>query len=465
MKLEKVNQVLANIQEAEEEKNSRHHRNISPQKYNQNLGSRSHIPKWTVEKYNPTNTEIAFLEKIHFKNLNEGQLKHIAQKDFGINEAEYSRLKEVGLLKFIKDNRVVSLYKESDEMLMSRAWVALAAKFAQNGQNAKENIPGHIQEPSKEVISQLQLHDKAQPRPLVITSADYKIFFKRLQGVPLSTTEMNRVRSLVRDGILPDGNELKEAIKKIPRGWRLKNARNKHISEHLLGENNINIEALKFVNTFKQVTPEQFLKFLGDDHNPSKIDRYLKNLDVNNEFTSSSRLLNLTHLPGPSGRISFLTINHVGDINGRKILQQHIDKQKINSRPQLRPDLLYHDLKAVDAVLVIKKELEQEGAVIKQILNESAQYSVNKIGVQNDRRSNTPSYMDAIIEIEKIDPLTGEKSLERIAVEYGNYSLERMSSKINSAVFDKAYVFADANYTKRYAEKINTNKNVTFRSI
>jgi hypothetical protein len=104
------------------------------------------------------------------------------------------------------------------------------------------------------------------------------------------------------------------------------------------------------------------------------------------------------------------------------MLETELKKGQINKQAQARKDLLYHDLKVVDSVLIVKKELEQSGKKIKSINNESQQYRNDRLGKQNNARLNSKPFMDAVIVVEsnEVDPITGLKKEESIAVEYGD---------------------------------------------
>lgn len=139
-------------------------------------------------------------------------------------------------------------------------------------------------------------------------------------------------------------------------------------------------------------------------------------------------------------------------------------------KPLQRKDLLFHDLKVPSCVLKTIEMYEKRGYKVKEIKNESAQYSETKSGVKNENRHNGPAFMDAQVVFEKDETMASSspskgKSTIVVGVEYGNYATERMASKLENSIYDEAHVFSNERHMKKYQQSITINRLVSFHKI
>jgi hypothetical protein len=120
----------------------------------------------------------------------------------------------------------------------------------------------------------------------------------------------------------------------------------------------------------------------------------------------------------------------------------------------------------VDCVLQVSADLKEKGLKILEIKNEASQYSDAKAGKSNNWRKDGPSFMDAILIVEEPgnEALSISGGTKSIAVEYGNYTNERMMSKIENSNFDQAFVFSNTTFQQKYSQ-LSITQNVVFRSI
>ena len=176
------------------------------------------------------------------------------------------------------------------------------------------------------------------------------------------------------------------------------------------------------------------------------------------------KLLRTHRLPTPRGLIIYYSIQHSGYVSGRTILEKDLQKSEIASSPQGRQDLLFHDLKVVDCVLDAKERLESKGYKIVSVKNESSQFSRERLGIVNTERNELPHFMDAVLEVEGPNHAPGSKT-EVIAVEYGNYTNDRMKSKLENSNFDSALVYSNATTMNKYIKSIEVSENVQFFTI
>jgi len=407
----------------------------------------------------PSPNEIFFLNNINARSFSDiEKIKEIGLKDYGIPTERTTDLFSLGIIHADHlgngEIRISSKFKITNELKDAYTW-------AYSNENDHIFLEKHlaISRPNETILSLISNKEKATPS---VALMDYNIFFKLKDGNELTAPELKRLDLLRMNGIHIEKNY--DFLKEEPASFRLKKARNDSLIRSFIAEKNINIEILDEVNTFKQVSEDYLLK---RGLTKSDLDKYSQGgkflgVEVN------GKLLNKHYLGTPAGPITYYSIAHSGIISGRSILEQFREKNEISKSPQKRQDLLFHDLKAADCVLVVKNELEGQGLIVKKILNESAQYSENKMGKLNNERLSGPAFMDAqiIIEIpeghENYTP--GGKNTKTIAVEYGNYSNERMVSKVENSIFDEAFVFSNKTHTMKYSKVISSSK-VHLRSM
>lgn len=289
---------------------------------------------------------------------------------------------------------------------------------------------------------------------------DYSLFLKVHFKETLNQSESDRLIHLRENGIHPELSY--SFLADEPSSWNMKAARKQAFIHHFKERYQINMQIIDFVNKFKQVTHEQLLK-LG--LSSGEIDRYVRGIE-NDKVPFGGKILNRHTLHTPKGKILYYSIQHKGLVSGRSLLETRLPKELIAERPQQRQDLLFHDLKVVDCVLQMSKELEEKGYKILEVKNEASQYSDAKSGKSNNWRKDGPSFMDAVLIVE--EPIDESLSLsggsKSIAVEYGNYTNERMMSKIENSSFDQAFVFSNTTFQQKYSQ-LSITQNVVFRSI
>ena len=293
-------------------------------------------------------------------------------------------------------------------------------------------------------------------RPIKLQAKDYGLFFKSLSGNDLSHFEKRRLDKLKAIGIDTSSKEFIQHINEDPTAFPLKKELKKARLTYYKETYKVNLQALKTLNTFKQMNGHQ-LEEIG--LSKSDLERYTKGLK--DPYLAQNKLLNKHLFQTPKGVETYYSIRHTGQVSGRAFLEEDIPKKDIARKPQQRQDLLYHDLRVVDAYLEVKKELEKKGYTIKSIHNESSQYSKAKKKVLNGDRSEGPSFMD--LELEVLSPSSG--STLTVAIEYGNYTNQRMASKLEHSAYDLAYVYSNKTHQKQYLRNIKTQREVHFRSL
>lgn len=294
---------------------------------------------------------------------------------------------------------------------------------------------------------------------------DYEIYVKQNLGGILNSKEQERLLELRLYGLDPKMEVNRDKYLESNPSFRMKRAQNIAFNKKYVELTGLNTDHIKFINSFKQVSESDLIRIgmSKDLINRLKEGTNCKALGNRIEILKSEQAIYENR-----EAVNYYSIQHLGVVSGRSILETFYPDLKIEKQSQNRKDLINHDLKVVTCVLNIKEELEKEGHIVKEIKNESTQYSENKLGLSNDKRVGGPSYMDAIIIIEAQDTLnqgSGGSSSKTIAVEYGNYSTARMQSKIENADFDEAYIFANNQYVQKYQNKITTNKIVHYRTL
>lgn len=403
----------------------------------------------------PSNSELAFLQKIHGRKGDLELMLKIAQEDFHLPKDHVYHLVENNLIS-IKNGSIRNEWVEPNILNEARIWQSTLRNHSfENSIKLLSELK--IQEPAQLIKGLLQENRPINPQQKI---EDYEIFLKVNFKSLMNESEKNRLNHLRINGIHPELNT--NFLKDDPSSWNMKNAKKQAFVNFFKDRYQVRLDIIEFVNKFKQVSHEQLLK-LG--LNSGEIDRYTRGVQTD-KVPFGGKILNRHILNTPQGNIIYYSIHHEGTVSGRSLLETRIPKEEIAQRPQQRQDLLFHDLKVVDCVLETKKELENKGYKILEIKNEASQYASAKIGKSNNWRSDGPSFMDAILVVE--EPINEALSLsggtKSVAVEYGNYSNERMISKIENSNFDQAFVFSNQTFQQRYS-KLEISQNVVFRSI
>ena len=300
---------------------------------------------------------------------------------------------------------------------------------------------------------------------------DFKLFFKTIRGEKLSNQESLRLNALRREGVHPESEEITSFLKKPQKQWEMKLKRKTEFLNHYQSKYGINIQALEFVNTWKQVTREQ-LNYIGLSN--EDIDRHSQGLDEQDPILGSPKLLKRNHQPlseqdslNQTEPQEYFTIQHSGVVSGRGFLERRIGKELVQEGSQSRQNLLTHDLRVPTSVFRATEELKEMGIKVKKVIPEFSQFAESKKGISNDQRQNGPAYMDAtliceVIEYDEQGIATGKKEI-KVGVEYGDYSNGRMEKKLDNADFDLAFVYSSEGPNKRYIQKFEQKTNVHFR--
>lgn len=403
----------------------------------------------------PNNTDLLFLKKIDGRKLDYELVQKIGINDFSLPKERIFFLIENEYISF-KNGYSNNAWIEPKMINEARIW---------NNTHFNYEI-----EKAQHILTILKIHEPGllyknllinqTPSEVKNKLEDYELFLRVNLKEPLGYTESQRLEMLRENGIHPELET--RFIHDEPNSWNMKLARKKSFNDLFLKRYSVNTEALEFVNKFKQVTHQQLIKMGLTD---AEIERYVRGI-INDKIPFGGKLLNVHSLATPAGGITYYSIQHHGLVSGRSLLEQKITKELIASKPQQRTDLLFHDLKVVDCVLEMKNELESKGYKIKEIKNESSQYSDSKSGIKNEWRKGGPSFMDAVLIVEEPQNLAlgisgGTKT---IAVEYGNYTNDRMISKIENSEFDQAIVFSSASFQQKYS-KMEITKDISFRCM
>lgn len=407
----------------------------------------------------PSPKELVFLNNVNGRSFTSlEKVKEIGFGDFGVDPTRTHYLIQKGLISAsIKEDGKIEIwsgFKPTKEVRDAYIWSA-SSKLDHPFLEKELGIP----QPDTSILELLKDKESASiPSSLM----DYNVFFKLLREEDLTGPEKRRLDILRMNGIHIEKDY--SFLKEEPKSFRLKKARNDSLIKSFIRERKIDISVIDEVNTFKQVSEDYLLKrgLNRDQLTKLSSETTFMGVDVN------GKILNKHILATPNGPLPYYSIAHSGIVSGRSILEQFRDKDEIAKSPQRRQDLLFHDLKVADCVFLVKCELESKGYKVNKILNESLQYSETKAGKLNHERSSGPAFMDAqlIIEVPESDPsyVPGGKNTKVVAVEYGNYSNERMVSKIQNSVFDEAFVFSNKTHTVKYSKVINSTR-VQLRTI
>ncbi len=394
----------------------------------------------------PTNQELAFLRKIAWRKEDGAALLKIAQADFGLAESSVQRLIDGGFIQ----TRGKKYIPHQEPLMLREARIWLNSTDAM-----RKNL--NMKEPHQELINVLKdLVDRADVGEKLM---DYEIYFKVIRNEKLSKKESDRLDFMRENGLHPEGREFENWVKKEPKSWRMRDAKREAYLSHYEKHHGINLSILEFINTFKQATADQIIR---QGLPEADLQRYANGLGS----AGRHKILNKHVLLEKSGKpIFYYSIAHTGPISGRKFLEHRLNiaKADIPEKPQQRKDLLYHDLKVVDCVQEVIRLKKSEGKEVQKLLNEAMQFARAKGGLQNNQRQAGPAFMDAEI-IFREETVPGQSSGsgdEVVAVEYGNYTLERMREKLQNCTFDHAYVFAKPDYIAKYEAHI-TVPNVTY---
>ena len=315
---------------------------------------------------------------------------------------------------------------------------------------------------------------------------DYKVFLKTLRNEPLEKYEARRLIDLRRNGIHPESKEVVYWIKSKNQSWNMEAIRKQEFLNDYEVKYGVNLDALQFVNTYKQVTKEQLLKYTSLSE--VELERYAKgptNADdilggpillkrsilptLEQNKNDSLKKLSENNLHQDQSPLEYYYIAHQGAVSGRGFLKRILPEDSIAKKPQGRRNLLLHDLHVPTCVEEVKKELIKEGYKIKAIVAEFDQFKESKLGVSNENRKGGPAFFDAKIIVERLEydeqGIASNSKEETIGVEWGDYSVGRLAKKIECAQFDRAFVYSSPNYNQRYIKKFTQYQNVSFRTL
>ena len=418
--------------------------------------------KKTDSKYILSNNEKVFISNLSRRNFNKNPATDIINtisSDYGVGEDRASFLLEKGIIgienKSKKSRPVFKVsinYREPAELSQARVWL-----------NSDEQTKKNIETPASSTLSLLK--EKSEKFRLKPELSDYNLYFKVKRSELLSSRDRKRIGLLNENGTHLDSKEYQKWIHSEPKSFQMKGARKNAFLIHYEKEYGFSREALDWTNRFKQLSENHLKKFMGITS--EEIDRYTKGVKgKSGDYTGKFPLLVEHREFTKDGAIKFYTLAHNGPISGRGFMEKYIPKEKISKYGQTRQELIHHDLKVVDCVWQVKKELEGKNKKILNIKNEATQYGDEKRGVSNEDRKNGPGFMDAAIIIDEQVPTKGGGERSKIvAVEYGNYSVSRMAEKIYSSDFDEAHIFADAQHINKYITHIGYVPGVRYRII
>lgn len=403
----------------------------------------------------PTNAELAFLRKLDGRKIDLELAIKIGKNDFGIEKETIYHLLENQYF-VIHNGFGKKEWVEPKSVAAARIWQSTLQRHSFED-SLKILSELKIEEPTFAIKKLINNNNHIYPRQ---KNEDFTLFLKVHFNEPLNRTESSRLIHLRENGVHPELSY--SFLTDEPQSWNMKAARKQAFIHHFRERYQINMKVIDFVNKFKQVTHEQLIK-LG--LSSGEIDRYVRGIE-NNKIPFGGKIFNRHTLHTPKGNIIYYSIHHKGLVSGRSLLETRLPKNLIAERPQQRQDLLFHDLKVVDCLLQTSQKLEEKGYKILEVKNEASQYSDAKAGKSNNWRKDGPSFMDAILIVE--EPINEALSLsggtKSIAVEYGNYTNERMMSKIENSSFDQAFIFSNSTSQERYSKMVVT-KNVIFHSI
>ena len=421
----------------------------------------------TDEKFLLNNKEKAFISSLKSRVFRKNPIEEITKSiagDFKVSPERALEIMNLGIINIDEDHakskpkfKIKIDYKETQE-------IAKARIYLNTPHNSRKILEGlGINNPEEQLVSLLK--NKTDPIEIKNKLGDYRLYFKTLREEPLNRGEKERLTILRENGIHPESVDFRKFVHEDPPSFNMKGARKSAFLEHYKKSYGINQEALDWVNRFKQLSGDQLSKYLG--LSPDELKRYEKGVKgKSGKPTGAFPLLNKHRRFTEYGPITYYSLSHNGPISGRAVMEERLSKDRIAKKPQNRSDLINHDLKVVDCVWIVKKELEEKKRKIIDIKNESTQYGDAKRGIVNEKRTGGPAFMDASIILNEEVEIEGAKSRSKIiAVEYGNYDPSRMAEKIAHSKFDEAHIFASPHYIRQYKKFIGEIPNVYFRSI
>ena len=406
------------------------------------------------------NNEKAFINSLLERRFTKDpttDISSVIAKDFDIKPERAQQLIASGIIntqnkseKSKPSFKVISHYKEPEELSNARVWLNSSDKDG-------------LENPSKIALELVE--GKANKFEIQPKLGDYNLYFKVIRAEQLSFSEKRRAELLAENGMDLNSKQAQKWVHEEPKSYHMKGARKNAFLNHYQKTYGVSRQALDWTNRFKQLSSEQLKQYLNIS--PEDLRRYTKGIKgKKGDYTGKFPLLTEHREPTKHGIITYYTLAHEGPISGRAFMEKYYPKEKIAKSGQTRKELIPHDLKVVDCVWKVKGELEAKSKKILNIKNEATQYGDEKRGIVNEKRQHGPSFMDAVIMLDEQVPIkSGGTRSKVIAVEYGNYSVERMADKITNSRFDEAHIFASPHYIQQYVKHIGYVPGVRFRSI
>lgn len=406
------------------------------------------------------NNEKAFINSLLERKFTKdptADLGSVIAKDFDLKPERAQQLVASGILSIENKSeknkpsfKVVTQYKEPEELSNARICLNSSDKDG-------------LEPPSKTALNLIE--GKANKFELQPKQIDYSLYFKVIRAEQLSFSEKRRAELLAENGMDLNSKQAQKWVHEEPKSYQMKGARKNAFLNHYQKTYGVSRQALDWTNRFKQLSTEQLKNYLNVS--PDDLRRYTQGIKgKNGDYTGKFPLLTEHREPTRNGIITYYTLAHEGPISGRAFMEKYYPKEKIAKSGQTRNELIPHDLKVVDCVWKVKCELERKNTKILNIKNEATQYGDEKRGIVNEKRQHGPSFMDAVIMVDEQVPIkSGGTRSKVIAIEYGNYSVERMEDKITNSHFDEAHIFASPQYIQQYIKHIGYVPGVRFRSI
>lgn len=423
----------------------------------------------------PSQNEINFFNKIRGRKVSLENIIKIANDDFMIGEMDVQDFIESKVITVGKtgDEGASVNWSEFEELQNARVYVS--TELRHGNKEAKRIFKElSLEIPDSLLLNEIRSVEEFDFREIgflpdgtisgneKLKMSDYNLIFKAYSKKELNNFEENRLQFLRQNGIHPESQSMVEHLRETPGSWKLKSLfKQRHVGIFL--ENyEVDPFVFEFTNCFKQVTEKQLGK-LGLE--PKKLNMLTMGLPEDDLLLGGSRMFVRDWFKTPRGNVVHYSLQHEGLLSGRAVVEQRILKKDVTKKPQGRLDLLHHDLKVVDCVLEVINEYAEKGYEVVGIENEATQMSREKFEKSNEARGNV-CFMDARIKFAlKSEIEQGNAKVLEVAVEYGNYELNRMQSKISNTKFDSAYVYSKDTYCNKYEKGITTNGDVKFRSI
>lgn len=398
----------------------------------------------TLSNIMPNLLEVDFLNRLNGRKYDESKIGDILDAE-RIDYERWAHFVESGIVKIKSDistDKQTIIYRSLENRSLSEIRVGVLSE----NNSIYDNL--RLEEFCK-VIRSLQGDVEVKPR-----LSEFPVLYKIKNGISLNSYELQISKNVLIKGYYENSTRLKEITSEYSKSFKIRGMQRYFNNLYFAKNNMINIGSLEYINTFKQVTKNQLIKAgLSEE----EIHQYVTGI---RDGETLGKVLTERVLPSKNGEIRYYSLNIGKHIDGKSILKLKLSDKDISTHPQRRQDLLFHDLKVVDAVQDAVERLKERGFEIMEVKNESSQFSSDRKGIQNDERLNLPTIMDAVIVAR--DP-NGE--VRTFGVEYGNYSIDRMRKKLDGANFDEGFVYSNGTYKNRYTKAFGDRSNVSFYNI